>query len=54
MLFRELMSTDVVTIPRSATLWGAVERLREHDVGSVIVLSKEGHPTGTVTESDAL
>lgn len=54
MLVSELMSTDVVTVPRAATLREAVDRLLEHDVGSVIVLSEEGHPTGIVTESDAL
>lgn len=48
------MSTDVVTVPRSATLREAVERLLAEDVGSVIVMSEEGNPVGIVTESDAL
>ena len=54
MLVRELMSSDVVTCPVRATLREAVGKLCEHDVGSVILLSPEGHPTGIVTESDAL
>jgi len=54
MLVRELMSTDVVTCPVDATLREAVGKLCEHGVGSVILLSEEGHPTGMVTESDAL
>lgn len=48
------MSSDVVTVPESGTLRDAVERLVEHGVGSVIVLSDAGHPTGLVTETDAL
>ncbi|MFW5978240.1 MAG: CBS domain-containing protein [Halohasta sp.] len=54
MLVRELMTTDVVTCPREATLREAVGQLCEHGVGSVILLSEEGHPTGIVTESDTL
>ena len=54
MLVRELMSSDVVTCPVRATLREAVGKLCEHDVGSVILLSPEGHPTGIVTESDAV
>lgn len=48
------MSKDVVTCSEDATLREAVGELREHGVGSVIVLSAEGNPTGIVTESDAL
>jgi CBS domain-containing protein len=54
MLVRELMTTDVVTCPVDATLRTAVGELCEHGVGSVILLSEAGHPTGMVTESDAL
>lgn len=48
------MSTEVVTVDRSASLRMAVETLLERDVGSVVVISDEGHPVGIVTESDAL
>lgn len=48
------MSTDVVTIPETATLREATERLLECDVGSVIVMSEEEHPVGIVTETDLL
>lgn len=48
------MTTDVVTVPETATLRDAVERLLTEDVGSVIVLSEEEHPVGIVTEEDAL
>jgi CBS domain-containing protein len=53
-LVSEVMSTDVVTVPQSATLRDAVSRLLENDVGSVVVTDEAGHPTGIVTESDAL
>ena len=48
------MSTDVVTVPQSATVREAVERLLTEDVGSVVVTSEEGNPVGIVTRSDAL
>mgnify|MGYP000031680389 CR=1 FL=1 len=54
MLVRELMSTDVVTCPEDAPLRVAVGKLLDHGVGSVILTSEEGHPTGIVTETDAL
>lgn len=53
-LVHEVMTDDVVSVPRSATLREAVERLLTEEVGSVIVLSEEGNPVGIVTESDAL
>jgi len=54
MLVQDLMTTDVVTIPRTATLHDAVGRLLGEEVGSVIAVSEEGNPTGIVTETDVL
>lgn len=53
MFVREVMSTDIVTVPVEATLHEAVGRLLANDVGSVVVVT-DGNPTGLVTESDAL
>ena len=53
MLVQDLMSTDVVTVDRRATLRRAVKALLEHEGGSVIVVD-DGQPVGIVTESDAL
>jgi CBS domain-containing protein len=53
-LVEEVMTEDVVSVARSASLREAVERLLTEDVGSIIVLSDEGNPVGIVTESDAL
>jgi len=54
MLVRELMTTDVVTVDVDGTARDAVEALLDHDVGSVIVTSDEGHPVGLITETDTL
>lgn len=54
MQVRDLMSADVVTVPMDATVAGAVDRLLEADVGSVIVVDADDDPVGIVTESDAL
>ena len=54
MLVEELMTTDVVTCDENGTLREAAGELLEHGVGSVILLSEEGNPTGIVTETDAL
>lgn len=54
MLVKDVMSTDVVTVDRDASLRDAVGQLLEHEVGSVVVVSDEGNPVGIVTETDAL
>ncbi|MBX0294446.1 CBS domain-containing protein [Haloarcula nitratireducens] len=53
MLVRDLMSTEVVTVPADATLDDAVGRLLDEGVGSAVVVDG-GDPVGIVTESDAL
>jgi len=50
----EIMSADVVTVDRDASLRDAVGKLLTHEVGSVVVVSNEGNPVGIVTETDAL
>ncbi|MUV89241.1 CBS domain-containing protein [Halapricum sp. CBA1109] len=54
MLVRELMTRDVVTVSADATLRETVGELRDHSVGSVVVVDGDGAPIGIVTESDAL
>lgn len=53
MQVRDIMSTDVVTVPAGTTVADAVDRLLDNGVGSVIVVDDET-PVGIVTESDAL
>ena len=54
MQVRELMSTEVVTVPADGTVGDAVDRLLDHGIGSVIVVDGDGNPAGIVTESDVL
>ena len=51
---REIMSTDVVTAPASASLESAVGNLLGAEVGSVVVVSDSGDPVGIVTETDVV
>lgn len=53
MLVSEVMSTDVVSCTREATLQNLVGLMLEHGVGSVVVLDGEAID-GIVSESDAL
>ena len=53
MLVEELMTTEVVTVNREATLDEAVAQLLTHGVGSVIVV-QDGNLGGIVIESDDL
>lgn len=43
----------VVTIDASETVLGAVRRLVEHDIGSLVVMERGG-PVGIITERDVL
>ena len=53
MLVRDVMTTDLVTVPLEASLDVAVRRMLEARVGSVIVVA-DGTPTGILTETDSL
>lgn len=54
MQVRDLMSTDVVTVHREASLREAVATKLSNEVGSVIVVNDDHNPVGIVTETDAL
>jgi len=53
MLVSELMTRDLVSVDREATLGAAAEAMVAASVGSAIVTS-DGTPAGIVTETDAL
>lgn len=53
MRVREIMTSDVLTVPVDATLREAIGELLAEGVGSVVVVD-EDTPTGFVTETDAL
>ncbi|MCB5163850.1 CBS domain-containing protein [Streptomyces bambusae] len=51
---RELMTREVVTVPRHATFKDVVRTLAEHDVSAVAVTDPAGHPLGVISEGDLL
>jgi CBS domain-containing protein len=51
---KDVMTSQVVTVHRGATLRAAVERLLAERVGSVIVVDEKNIPVGMVTETDVL
>ncbi|TQQ81006.1 CBS domain-containing protein [Halonotius terrestris] len=53
MRVRELMSTDLVTVPAETDMRTVAERMLHNRVGSVLV-TNDGTPCGIVTETDAL
>jgi len=53
MLVREVMTEPVVTVPIDATLEGAVSRMHDQRIGSVVVTEGNDH-VGIVTETDVL
>lgn len=52
-LVRDVMVTDIVTVPVDASLDDAVARMLSERVGSVVVTRNES-PTGILTETDVL
>ncbi len=48
---REVMTEDLVTLPGSSPLTDAARRMREADIGDVIVMS-DGDMCGVVTDRD--
>jgi CBS domain-containing protein len=53
LLIKEVMTKNVMTIEYSAPVKKAAELMAENDIGCLIV-TKEGKPTGIVTERDML
>ncbi|MEW6115978.1 MAG: diguanylate cyclase [Nitrospirota bacterium] len=47
----DLMTTDVITLPKQATLHEAVEKLAAHNISSLVVTEK-AMPVGIITERD--
>lgn len=49
---REVMSTDPVMLPLSATVQEAAQAMREQDIGDVIVLDENSEICGILTDRD--
>lgn len=52
MLVRDVMSTDVVTVSRTATVKAALVLLARHHITSMPVLDRDGRICGVVSEAD--
>ena len=50
---KEIMHRDIISVDAEASVREAVNRMIEHDVGSVVV-TREGKPVGILTERDVL
>ncbi|MBC6461769.1 CBS domain-containing protein [Actinomadura sp. HBU206391] len=54
MLVHEVMTTPVVTVPRTCTIKQAVHRLYERDITAAPVVDEDGRMVGIVSEMDLL
>lgn len=52
MLLSELMTTNVITAQADATAAAVARLMRDHRVGSVVVVDTEGAPVAMVTDRD--
>ncbi|CAG1008214.1 hypothetical protein MYXO_03696 [Myxococcaceae bacterium] len=51
---REVMTTDVQTVPPETSLEEAARLMLRHKIGCLVVKGPDGSPLGLVTESDLL
>lgn len=49
---QDVMTTDLITCPTTATIADAARLMRDHDIGDVLVTSDDGRLTGIVTDRD--
>jgi len=54
MLVKDVMTSPVITITEHETIYKAAQLMNKHEVGCVIVTSKEGKPVGILTERDLI
>ncbi|GLZ09386.1 hypothetical protein Acsp03_68520 [Actinomadura sp. NBRC 104412] len=54
MLIGEVMTSPVVTVPRTATVRQAIRVLHEHDITAAPVIGPDGRMAGIVSEMDLL
>ncbi|MEM1540268.1 MAG: CBS domain-containing protein [Candidatus Bathyarchaeia archaeon] len=52
MLVRDVMSSPVITVDEDVTANRVAELMEKHELGCIIVTSKEGKPIGIITERD--
>lgn len=54
MIVKDVMTSPVITIGENQTIFKAAQLMNRHEVGCVIVTSKEGKPVGILTERDLI
>jgi CBS domain-containing protein len=52
MLVKDIMTSPVITISESDTIYKAAQLMDKHDVGCIIVVDKQQKPLGILTERD--
>jgi CBS domain-containing protein len=51
-MIRDVMSKDVESVPRSATLREVARRMKSRDIGDVLVTDEQGKLFGIITDRD--
>lgn len=52
MIVRQLMRKDLVTIPHTSSIQDAAKKMKEHNVGAVLVTDEGGKLKGILTDRD--
>lgn len=51
---REIMSTNIVTVGENETISSVAKLMKEHNIGSVIIVDSGNNPVGIITERDII
>lgn len=51
-LVKDVMTSPVITVNEDATVEEAARLMRDHGIGCVIVITRDGKPIGIITEKD--
>jgi CBS domain-containing protein len=54
LLVRDVMSSPVISIGEGTSVLEAARLMDEHEIGSVVVVNREGNPIGMITERDLI
>ncbi|HID15340.1 MAG TPA: CBS domain-containing protein, partial [Candidatus Atribacteria bacterium] len=48
----DVMTRDLITVPPTTTIDKVAVLMKEHNIGSIIIVDDKGNPVGIVTERD--
>jgi CBS-domain-containing membrane protein len=54
MRVKEAMTSGLIGVPETATLWEALDKLRRSRISALFVLDPSGEPVGVLSEGDLL